>query len=164
MLKRALLPLALLALTACAGPQAPDIELAPQIDAQRYRSFDIEPQRIAGHRIDLESRFDQALNKALTEKGYTPTAQGDLQVLYALGLERSSGLELQPVQVAGGTYTRTINTSSDQALLVLRIIDRQTKAVLYQAKIDKTLTNPDLSQERFNQAVSRFLADFPARH
>lgn len=160
---RLLAPFVLAALAGCAGPSGEDIQLSDQAASGQYRSFSVAPVRTPGHRLDLEQRFTQAVSKALVDKGYAPAEQGDLKVIYALGLEREAGVELKPVQVGGATYTQTLTREDDYARLALRILDARTQAVLYQANIGRHLNNPDLSQERFDQGVARLLEDFPAR-
>lgn len=155
--------LALLALAGCSTPTNEAIQVAPQASAAQYQSFSVAPIRAPGHRLDLEQRFTTAVVNALAAKGYRAAEQADMQVIYALGLSRESGVELKPVQVGGATYTQTRTTEAERARLVLRILDARSKAVLYEANISRQLSNPDLSQERFNQGVAKLLADFPAR-
>ena len=152
-----------LALAGCSTPANEAIQVAPQASAAQYQSFSVAPIRAPGHRMDLEQRFTTAVGRALEAKGYQRLDQGDLQVIYALGLNKESGVELKPVQVGGATYTQTLTTEEERARLALRILDARSKAVLYEANISRQLHNPDMSQENFDRGVAKILADFPAR-
>lgn len=164
MLIRLFALLALFSLAGCANDSAQPIQIAPLATPGAYQSFSVEPIRASGHRIDLEQRFTTAVIRALNNKGYQQADTADMQVIYALGLERQAGMDIKPVQVGGATYNQTLATEQEQARLVLRIIDSRSKAVIYQANIARTLNNPDLSQERFDQGVDRLFKDFPDRH
>ncbi len=155
--------LVLLSLVGCSSPAKQAIQIAPEASSTQYQSFSVAPIRAPGHRLDLEQRFTTAVVRALEAKGYQRLDQGDLKVIYALGLSKESGVELKPVQVAGATYTQTLTTEEERARLALRILDARSKAVLYEANISRQLHNPDMSQERFDQGVAKLLADFPAR-
>ncbi|MCY1273279.1 hypothetical protein D9M68_213830 [compost metagenome] len=164
MLRMSLLPLALL-LGACAGPPAaPQVKVDPAA-AGAYQSFSIQPVRAPGHRQDLEERFDTAVRRALEAKGYRFSENiADLRVIYALGLERQTGIDQRPVVTAGGAvYTQTELTDDDHARLALRILDARDQRVLFQAQIARQLHDPSLTQETFDRGVAELLADFPAR-
>lgn len=155
--------LVLLSLVGCSSPAKQAVQIAPEASSAQYQSFSVAPIRAPGHRLDLEQRFTTAVIRALQAKGYELQQNADMQVIYALGLSKESGVELKPVQVAGATYTQTLTTEEERARLALRILDSRSKTVLFQVAISRQLHNPDMSQERFDQGVAKLLADFPDR-
>jgi hypothetical protein len=164
---RLLLPLLLSLLSACASPPPPaDIEVTDAARAGHFRSFVIKPINSAGHRVDLEERFNTALRAALTAKGYTEQAQNaDLRVIYLLGMENTTAVDIKPVAVAGGATYSDVNFNPEQrARLALRILDNHNHdSLLFQAVIDRKVRDPNASQEAVNQAVAKLLADFPSK-
>jgi hypothetical protein len=164
---RLLLPALFALLSACASPpSSPAIEVTDAARDGHFNSFVIKPINSPGHRADLEERFNTALRAALTAKGYTEQAQNaDLRVIYLLGLESSTGLDIKPVAVAGATYSEVNFSPEQRARLALRILDNHHHdRLLFQALINKTIRDPNASQERVNQAVAKLLADFPDQH
>ena len=152
----------LLLLSACSSPPPPAVQVLDQASSTSYKTFSVRAVRASGHRLDLEERFNQAVQTALSAKGYRYLEQGaDIQVIYALGMAHERGIELAPVAVAGTVYTQTRATEDERARLALRILDSQTQAVLFQAQISRQLHNPDMSQENFTRGVVRLFADFP---
>lgn len=138
---------------------------APSVQAYDFRSFVIEPVRTKGHRLDLEERFNTATQRALEAKGYSrQDGHGDMQVLYALGTQAQPGIELRPVMGNNGAvYTQTEMTNDQTAVLALRIIDNRDKRVLFEAQISRQFSDPNFTQERFDQAVAKLLEEFPPR-
>lgn len=162
---RLLLPVIFALLGACASPSSvnQDIEVTDAAREGSFSSFVIKPINAPGHRADLEQRFNTALRAALTAKGYTEQAQNaDLRVIYLLGLESGTALNMRPVTMAGTTVS-DVNISPEQrARLALRILDNHNHdRLLFQAVINKTIRDPNASQAMVNQAVARLLADFP---
>jgi curli biogenesis system outer membrane secretion channel CsgG len=150
-------------LSACTSTPTTTVQVLPAAQANPYQTFNIRAIRTSGHRQDLELRFSQALEHALTAKGYRfDAALPDMQVIYALGLEQEQGIALTPVTVGGTVYTQTRATDDERARLALRILDSKTQAVLFQAQISRQLHNPDMSQENFNRGVAKILEGFPA--
>jgi hypothetical protein len=137
----------------------------PQAANQLYRSFTITPVRTKGHRVDLEERFSTATQRALEAKGYVRQDSGaDMQVIYALGTTPQEGIELRPVMGANGAiYTQTEMTNDETAVLALRILDTRDQGVLFQAQISRQFTDPQFTQEGFDQGVAKLLKDFPPR-
>lgn len=159
---RFLLPLLALLLAACAGSDPAKVTVSPAADGHQG-SFSIQAVRAPGHRLDLEERFDAALRRALEAKGYRFQAQnGDLRVLYALGLERQTGVIQRPVATQEGVVNQTQIADSDLARLVMRIVDERSREVLYEAQLSSQLQDPNLSQEAFDKALAKLLEDFPA--
>lgn len=159
---RYLLAPLLLLLSACSSPLPPAVQVLDQASGTSYQTFSVRAVRASGHRLDLEERFNQAVQTALSAKGYRYLEQGaDMQVIYALGMDHERGIELAPVAVAGTVYTQTRATEDERARLALRILDNRTQAVLFQAQINRQLHNPDMSQENFTRGVIRLFADFP---
>lgn len=164
-MRRYLLALLLPILSACTSTPEPSVQVLPAAQTNHYQTFNVRAIRASGHREDLEERFNQAVQNALSAKGYRFTeTQPDMQVIYALGLEQEQGIELTPVAVGGTIYTQTRATEDERARLALRILDSKTQAVLFQAQINRQLNNPDMSQENFNQGVAKILEGFPAAH
>jgi len=154
----ALLPL----LSACTSTPEPSILVLQPTPGTSYQSFSVRAVRASGHRMDLEQRFNQAVQNALSAKGYRFTeTQPDMQVIYALGLEQENGIELTPIAVGGTVYTQTRATEDERTRLALRILDSKTQAVLFQAQINRQLHNPDMSQENFDRGVAKILEGFP---
>jgi hypothetical protein len=163
---RLLLPAIFALLSACASPPVnQDIEVTDAAREGSFSSFVIKPISAPGHRADLEQRFNTALRAALTAKGYTEQAQNaDLRVIYLLGLESGTALDIRPVTMAGTTLTDVTITPEQRARLALRILDNHNHdRLLFQAVINKTIRDPNASQEMVNQAVARLLADFPSK-
>lgn len=163
---RLLLPAIFALLSACASPQVnQDIEVTDAAREGSFSTFVIKPISAPGHRADLEQRFNTALRAALTAKGYTEQAQNaDLRVIYLLGLESGTALDIRPVTMAGTTLTDVTITPEQRARLALRILDNHNHdRLLFQAVINKTIRDPNASQEMVNQAVARLLADFPRK-
>jgi hypothetical protein len=163
---RLLLPALFSLLGACAGapPATPDIEVTDAAREGHFSSFVIKPINSPGHRADLEERFNIALRAALTAKGYTEQAQNaDLRVIYLLGVDNNTAVEIKPVTVGGGATYSDVNFSPEQrARLALRILDNHNHdSLLFQAVIDRKVRDPNASQEVVNQAVAKLLADFP---
>lgn len=162
-MRRYLLALLLPLLSACTSTPAPTVQVLPAAQERQYQTFSVRAIRASGHRNDLEERFNQAVQNALSAKGYRFTeTQPDMQVIYALGLEQEQGIELTPIAVGGTVYTQTRATDDERARLALRILDRKTQAVLFQAQISRQLHNPDMSQENFDRGVAEILDGFPA--
>ena len=164
---RALLPALFALLSACASPPPPqDIEVTDAAREGSFSSFVIKPIHSPGHRVDLEQRFNTALRAALTAKGYTEQAQNaDLRVIYMLGLESGTEVDIKPVSVGGATYSDVNFNPEQRARLALRILDNHNHdSLLFQAVINKTVRDPNASQEMVNQAVAKLLADFPSKH
>ncbi|MGG5872504.1 DUF4136 domain-containing protein [Pseudomonas peli] len=160
---RYLLALLLPLLSACTSTPEPSIQVLQPVQATPYQTFSVRAVRASGHRMDLEQRFNQAVQNALSAKGYRFTeTQPDMQVIYALGLEHAQGIELAPVAVGGTVYTQTRATEDERARLALRILDSKTQAVLFQAQINRQLHNPDMSQKNFDRGVAKILEGFPA--
>ncbi|MDF3934736.1 DUF4136 domain-containing protein [Pseudomonas citronellolis] len=158
---RFLLPLLALLLAACAGSDPAQVSVSPAADGHQS-TFSIQAVRAPGHRLDLEERFDTALKRAMEAKGYRFQAQGgELRVLYALGLERQTGVVQRPVATQDGVVSQTQITDSDQARLAMRILDESSREVLYQAQLSSQLQDPNLSQDAFDKALAKLLADFP---
>ncbi|MDO9322124.1 MAG: DUF4136 domain-containing protein, partial [Pseudomonas sp.] len=101
---RLILPVLLALLSACSSAPAPkDIEVTDAAREGHFSSFVIKPINSPGHRADLEERFNIALRAALTAKGYTEQAQNaDLRVIYLLGVDNNTAVEIKPVTVGGG--------------------------------------------------------------
>ncbi|MGB4073894.1 DUF4136 domain-containing protein [Pseudomonas sp.] len=162
-MRRYLLALLLPLLSACTSTPASTVQVLPAAQERQYQTFNVRAIRASGHRADLELRFNQAVQNALSAKGYRFTeTQPDMQVIYALGLEQEQGIELAPVAVGGKVYTQTRATDDERARLALRILDSKTQAVLFQAQINRQLHNPDMSQENFDRGVAEILDGFPA--
>lgn len=162
-MRRYLLALLLPLLSACTSTPDSSIQVLQPVQAMPHQSFSVRAVRASGHRTDLEQRFNQAVQNALSAKGYRFTeTQPDMQVIYALGLEQEQGIELAPVAVGGTVYTQTRATDDERARLALRILDSKTQAVLFQAQISRQLHNPDMSQENFDRGVAKILEGFPA--
>lgn len=159
-----LLPLLLL-LGACAGTDAPQVEVDPAASSGHYTSFSIVPIRTIGHRQDLEERFDTAVRRALEAKGYRFSAgAADLKVIYALGLDSQVGVEQRPlITSTGAAYSQVEINQDENARLALRILDSRDDKVLLQAQLSRQLHDPSLTQDAFDQAVARLLAEFPPR-
>ncbi|WNF46226.1 DUF4136 domain-containing protein [Pseudomonas sp. SG20056] len=161
-MRRYLLALLLPLLSACTSTPEPSIQVLQPTPGTSYQSFNVRAVRTSGHRTDLEQRFNQAVQNALSAKGYRFTeTQPDMQVIYALGLEHEAGIELTPIAVGGTVYTQTHATEDERARLALRILDSKTQAVLFQAQINRQLHNPDMSQENFDRGVAKILEGFP---
>ena len=107
---RLLLPLLFCLLSACASaPASPDIEVSEAALEGDFSTFVIKPIRGQGHRQDLEERFNTALRLALTAKGYREQAQNaDLRVIYLVGLEANTGVDVKQVNIGGATYSDEI--------------------------------------------------------
>lgn len=137
----------------------------PAVQAYDFRSFVIEPVRTKGHRLDLEERFNTATQRALEAKGYSrQDGNGDMQVLYALGTKAQPGIELRPVMGSNGAvYTQTEMTNEQTAVLALRILDNRDQRLLFEAQISRQFSDPNFTQERFDQAVAKLLEEFPPR-
>lgn len=162
-MRRYLLALLLPLLSACSSSPAPSVQVLPTASNQQYQTFSVSAVRAQGHRIDLEQRFNLAVQNALTAKGYRfSETQPDMQVIYALGLAHEQGVELAPVAVGGTVVTQTRATDDERARLALRILDSKTQEVLFQAQISRQLHNPDMSQENFDRGVASIVEDFPA--
>lgn len=165
---RLLLPALFALLSACAGapPASPDIEVTDAARDGNFNSFVIKPINSPGHRLDLEQRFNTALRAALTAKGYREQAQNaDLRVIYMLGLESSTGVDIKPVAVGGATYSDVNFNPEQHARLALRILDNhQHDSLLFQALINQQVRDPNISQDALNQAVAKLLAEFPDQH
>lgn len=161
-MRRYLLAVLFPLLSACTSAPPPPVQVLDQASSKSYQTFSVRAVRASGHRLDLEERFNQAVQTALSAKGYRYREQGaDMQVIYALGMHHERSIELAPVAVAGTVYTQTRATEDERARLALRILDSQTQAVLFQAQINRQLHNPDMSQENFTRGVVRLFADFP---
>lgn len=158
---RFLLPLLALLLGACAGSDPMKVSVSPAADGHQG-TFSIRAVRTHGHRLDLEERFDAAVRHALETKGYRYRQdQGELQVLYALGLERQTGVIQRPVATQAGVINQTQLADSDQARLAMRIIDDRTQAVLYEVQLSRQVQDPSLSQAVFDAVIADLLKDFP---
>jgi len=161
-MRRYLLALLLPLLSACSSP-TPSVQVLSSAANPHYQTFSVSAVRTSGHRIDLEQRFNQAVQNALIAKGYRfSETQPDMQVIYALGLAHEQGVELAPVAVGGTVVTQTRATDDERARLALRILDSKTQEVLFQAQISRQLHNPDMSQENFDRGVANIVEDFPA--
>jgi hypothetical protein len=159
---RYLLALLLPLLSACISAPEPSAHVLQPAPDNPQQTFNVSAIRTSGHRMDLEQRFNLAVENALLAKGYRlNAAQPDMQVIYALGLAHEQGIELAPVAVGGTVYTQTRATDDERARLALRILDSKTQAVLFQAQISRQLHNPDMSQENFNRGVAEILQGFP---
>ncbi len=163
---RLLLPLLFCLLSACASaPASPDIEVSEAALEGDFSTFVIKPIRGQGHRQDLEERFNTALRLALTAKGYREQAQNaDLRVIYLVGLEANTGVDVKQVNISGATYSDVTFTPEQRARLALRILDNHNHDnLLFQALIDRQVRDPNASQEVINQAMVKLLASFPAK-
>ena len=163
---RLLLPLLFCLLSACANaPASPDIEVSDAALEGDFSTFVLKPIRGQGHRQDLEERFNTALRLALTAKGYREQAQNaDLRVIYLVGLDASTGMDIKQVNIGGATYSDVNFTPEQRARLALRILDNHDHdSLLFQALIDRQVRDPNASQEVINQAVAKLLASFPAK-
>lgn len=165
---RLLLPLLFSLLGACASqPAPPDIQVTEAALAGHFSTFVIKPLDAPGQRQDLEERFNTALRLALTSKGYKEQAQNaDLRVIYLLGLDSDTSVNIKPVTVgSGATYSDVDFTPEQRARLALRILDNHRQdTLLFQALINRQVRDPNASQETINQAVAKLLADFPSKH
>jgi hypothetical protein len=163
---RLLLPALFALLSACTSPPStPAIEVTDAARDGHFNSFVIKPINSPGHRLDLEERFNTALRAALTAKGYTEQAQNaDLRVIYLLGVDNNTAVEIKPVAVGGATYSDVNFNPEQRARLALRILDNHNHdRLLFQAVIDRKVRDPNASQEVVNQAVAKLLADFPGK-
>lgn len=159
---RLLLPLVALLLGACAGSDPQRVSVSPHADGTQ-NTFFVQAVRIQGHRLDLEDRFDTAVRHALEAKGYRyQQGSGDLQVLYALGLDRETGVIQRPVSTGAGVINQTQIADSEQARLAMRILDARSQEVLYEVQLSRQVQDPNLSQAAFDAAIAKLLADFPA--
>ena len=106
-----------------------------------------------------------ALRLALTEKGYREQAQNaDLRVIYLIGLDANTGVDVKPVKVGGATYSDVNFTPEQRARLALRILDNHNHDhLLFQAMIDRQVRDPNASQDVINQAIAKLLTRFPAK-
>lgn len=160
-MKPLLAALLTLLLCACAGSDPQQVSVSPQADGSQS-SFFIHAVRTPGHRLDLEARFDTAVRHVLEAKGYLYQPDGgDLQVLYALGLDRQTEVIQRPVATQAGVINQTQIADSDRARLVMRILDERSQAVLYEAQLSRQVQDPNLSQAAFDEAIAKLLKDFP---
>ncbi|WP_371364751.1 DUF4136 domain-containing protein [Pseudomonas sp. QL9] len=151
-----------LLLSACAGSDPQQVSVSPHADGTQSTFF-IHAVRTQGHRLDLEERFDTAVRHALEAKGYRYQADGgDLQVLYALGLDRQTDVIQRPVATQAGVINQTQIADSDRARLAMRILDERSQEVLYEAQLSRQVQDPNLSQAAFDAAIAKLLKDFPA--
>lgn len=151
-----------LLLTACAGSDPEKVSVSPAADGHQSTFF-IEAVRTQGHRLDLEERFDHAVRQALEAKGYRyQQGQGELRVLYALGLERQTGVIQRPIATQDGVVSQTQIADSDLARLVMRIIDENSRQVLFEAQLSSQVQDPNLGQAAFDRELAKLLAAFPA--
>ncbi|KAF1054293.1 MAG: hypothetical protein GAK43_00959 [Stenotrophomonas maltophilia] len=157
------LPLLCLLLAACAGSDPRQQTLSPAADGHQH-SFFIQAVRAEGHREDLEGRFDLAVRRALEAKGYRYQANtAEMRVIYALGLDSQTGVIQRPVSTSAGVITQTQLSETEQARLVLRILDESSGTLLFEARVAQPLQDPTLTQAAFDTAVARLLKDFPAQ-
>lgn len=157
-----LLAALLLLLAACAGSEPPKPRLSPAADG-RQSTFSIQAVRTTGHRPDLEERCDAALRRALEAKGYRYRDDGgELQVLYALGLDSQTGIVQRPLATQAGVVSQAQIVDSNSARLVMRIVDERSQAVLYEVQLNRPVRSAEPDQGSFDRAIADLLADFPA--
>lgn len=162
-MSRLILPLLILLLSACASSDPANISVSPAAQG-RQSTFFIQAVRAPGHREDLEDRFDLAVRRALEAKGYRyQEHEGELRVIYAVGLDSQTGIIQRPVATSAGVMTQTQFTDQEQARLALRILDEASGEVLYQAQVARQLHDPALTQQAVDDGMARLLTDFP-RH
>lgn len=159
-MSRLILPLLLFLLAGCASDPA-NISVSPNADGHQSTFF-IHAIRAPGHREDLEERFDLAVRRALEAKGYRfQESEGQLRVIYAVGLDSQTGVIQRPVSTSAGVVTQTQITDTEQARLALQILDDASGEVLFQAQVARQLHDSTLPQRAVDEGIARLLKDFP---
>ncbi|MCD6460136.1 DUF4136 domain-containing protein [bacterium] len=126
----------------------------------------------------VESNIKNAVLKELTQKGYKKISSGkpDFYVAYTASLKEKTkevtltnyygypGYPATWTHWSGPSLTQTYCVNFDEGTVVIDFVDPTTKQPIWRstAKAEVTLTDdPEIKQNRTNEAVNKMLYEFP---
>ncbi len=139
------------------------------VDFSRYDSFAFHDRRDAGPGSPLvHQRIERALTAELTARGFdqVPPPRADLAVTYTTAVQRE-------VRVVHGGYYRhgphwrwgywgpTRVHTYRSGTLVVDVLDRRDRQLVWRGVAEGAFTRPDPTDERIAQVVAKVLAAFP---
>ena len=165
---------------ACSGIQV-NSDYNPDIDFTLYRTFAWAEGAGTGDdpRVDndlVDQRFRRAIESELVSRGMEKTASGQPDVFVGYQMALDDRVSYQTVNsyygtgwgyrgVYGGVGTsRTTSTEYTVGTLVIDVYDARQRELVWrgsgEGKVNQA-RDPEESQERINQAVTRIFRDFP---
>ena len=165
---------------ACGGIQVA-YDYNPEADFTRYRTFawaegsgSGDDSRVNNDLVD--QRFLRAIESELVSRGMEKTASGQPDVFVGYQMALDDRVSYQTVNsyygtgwgyrgVYGGVGTsRTTSTEYTVGTLVIDVYDARQRELVWrgsgEGKVNQA-RDPEESQERINQAVTRIFRDFP---
>ena len=151
-------------LSAC---QAPPLHvysvLKEGADLSQYRTFTIPEVG------SVDNKYYDYINKSiihtLTDKGYQLSEQADLIVRYSLKFKTDEQLKIESIPEQGNIHTHASLEAVFEAVMLVNIIDRKTKQVIWKAATTRDLKNVNLKgvdQERVDRSIAELFESFPA--
>ena len=170
-----------LGLSACGGIQV-NTDYNPDTDFTRYRTFawaegsgSLDDPRMT----DLvDQRFRRAVESELVSRGMEKTTSGEPDVFVGYQIALDDRVDYQTINtyyggawgyrgVYGGVVgTQTTATEYTVGTLVIDVYDARQRELVWRGSGEGKVSqarNPEESQERINQVVTRILQDFPVR-
>jgi hypothetical protein len=170
-----------LSLGACGGIRV-NTDYNPDADFTRYRTFawaegsgSLDDPRMT----DLvDQRFRRAVESELVSRGMEKTASGEPDVFVGYQIALDDRVDYQTINtyyggawgyrgVYGGVVgTQTTATEYTVGTLVIDVYDARQRELVWRGSGEGKISqarNPEESQERINQVVTRILQDFPVR-
>ncbi len=170
-----------LVVCACGGIRV-NTDYNPDTDFTRYRTFawaeglgSLDDPRMT----DLvDQRFRRAVESELVSRGMETTASGEPDVFVGYQIALDDRVDYQTINtyyggawgyrgVYGGVVgTQTTATEYTVGTLVIDVYDARQRELVWRGSGEGRVNqarNPEESQERINQVVTRILQDFPVR-
>ena len=173
-----------------AGCQAKvvDVFVDPAADFSAYRTFGFASSRGVPSISDpaedpgIHRLLREAIGRGLEARGYDPAPEGqepDLTVAYRASIRTRVMEDEDPVSssyaaryanfddVTTGRWMDTASSSYEEGTLLLSVIDTSSDAVLWRGKVRREVREipraDDLARRRIDDAVTKLLAELPAR-
>ena len=188
-LRMPLCAFACLAFLACASPMRVQVDRDSSANFAAYRTFAwIGPAPLtraeqgSGKKSFVSAIDDQRIRKAvdsaLEARGYRPVAKradADLVVAYSVGSQEKVRVYNSPVAPPINPYPTSYRYGNwyggssvsvhryNEGTLTLEFFDRKTQEAVWVGWVSKRFTRNDDTQALVSEAVSKILAQFPAR-
>jgi len=139
-------------------------------DFRKYKTFDWMPEdsqpdpRLSGvHKVDIDMEVKTALDKYLTEKGFTrDTASPDVRVAYRIGAAQTvytSNWSADYWQMVGMTQTESL----EDAYFFIDLVDAKTEERIWRGT-GKMAKNRDPSVEIIKKNIDRGIREVVAQY
>lgn len=169
---------AMAVLAGCTSTPSVRSDYDKSADFARFRTFGFLDQSTEAKSLAMQA-LEAAATREMQARGYTLAAEPDLLVNFTGKLEDRTDVQSVPgpmygpawgyggwygAPYGGWNYSQQVTTRHYQVgQLVMDIVDREKRLVVFQAGIEKTVTKEMLNnrEQALNEAVARMFATYP---